>query len=474
MAVRSRCYNGYQGGCRPERGDMEPVLPMRDAEFAPPGREIAASGAPGESGLPVLGHTLEFLWRTKPLLDRMRERHGPNFRMRVLSNHLLVIGAPDDVREILLDRDRNFSSERGWHPSIGKLFARGLMLRDFDDHRVHRRIMQTAFRSEAMRGYVETMQPQIGATIARWPRELRLYPALKQLTLDLAARIFLGLPLDRESAGVNRAFMAAVAASLAIVRREVPGLAFSRGMRGRRELERFFTELVRRRRDRPGSDLLSELCRSRSDEGERFSDAEIVDHMIFLMMAAHDTTTSSLASVVHALVAQPEWQARVREDIAEHDAPISWDDRTALPLLDRCFDEAIRLCPPVPFVARRSLRACRIGGFEVPANTQVAPSSLVTHRLPEYWSEPERFDPDRFLPERAEHSAHSHLYYPFGGGPHICIGLHFARIQVKTVLNELLRRHRVRAADPTRPSRFAAVPIAYPRDGLPVVLEPGA
>jgi cytochrome P450 len=404
-------------------------------------------------------------------MQRLRARHGANFRMRVLGNHLLVIGAPDSVREVLLDRDKNFSSERGWYQSIGKLFARGLMLRDFEEHRVDRRIMQTAFRTEAMRGYVETMQPQISAAIARWPRELRLYPALKQLTLDLASRIFLGLPLDRESTEVNRAFVAAVAASLAIVRREVPGLAFSRGMRGRRTLERFFGQLVRQRREHPASDLLSELCRSRSDEGERFSDREIVDHMIFLMMAAHDTTTSSLASVVHELLEQPDWQERVRDDIVARDAPLSWDDRAALPVLDRCFDEALRLRPAVPFVARRSLRACRIGEFEVPANTQLGVASLVTHHLPEYWSRPDRFDPDRFLPERAEHTAHSHLYYPFGGGAHNCIGLHFARIQVKAVLNELLRHHRVRAAVPGHRTRFAAVPIPYPRDGLPVILE---
>jgi len=96
----------------------------------------------------------------------------------------------------------------------------------------------------------------------------------------------------------------------------------------------------------------------------------------------------------------------------------------------------------------------------------------VTHRLPEFWSSPDRFDPDRFSPERAEHTKHTHLYYPFGGGAHVCIGLHFARIQVKAVMNELLGRYRiVNPRRAQRPRSFASVPMAYPRDGLPVVLE---
>jgi cytochrome P450 len=97
----------------------------------------------------------------------------------------------------------------------------------------------------------------------------------------------------------------------------------------------------------------------------------------------------------------------------------------------------------------------------------------VTHRLPDYWSHPDRFDPDRFAAGRAEHSAHSHLYYPFGGGAHVCIGLHFARIQVKVVMSELLGRYRLRDARRAAGARaLSAVPIPYPRDGLPVVLEP--
>jgi cytochrome P450 len=429
---------------------------------------------PGDSGRPLVGHTLDFLWRTQALMDDLRARHGANFRMRVFGRPVLILGSPDAVREVLLDKEKNFSSERGWGPSIGELFAGGLMLRDFDDHRINRRIMQSAFRAEAMRAYVDTMNAHIPSAIAGWARELPLYPALKQLTLDLASRIFLGLALGNDSKAVNRAFVAAVAASIATVRQPLlPMTTYGRGLRGRRLLERMFAKLIRERRQNPGTDLLSQLCQAKSDEGERFSDREISDHMIFLMMAAHDTTTSSLSSVVHSLLDNPVWLGRVRDEIrGRGGAQITWDDRASLPVLDRCFDEALRLFPPAPFLPRQPIRACTIAGLDVPADTPIASSALVTHRLPEYWKDASRFDPDRFAPPRAEHTAHSHVYYPFGGGAHVCMGLHFARIQVKAVLSALLSRYDLKTPRPVRARRLAAVPIPFPRDGLPVVLQP--
>jgi cytochrome P450 len=436
-------------------------------------RALESAPIPGDSGRPLVGHTLDFLWRTQGLMDDMRARHGANFRMQVFGRPVLILGSPEAVREVLLDKEKNFSSKLGWGPSIGELFAGGLMLRDFDDHRINRRIMQSAFRADAMRGYVDTMTAHIPSAIASWPRELQFYPALKQLTLDLAARIFLGLTLGGDTKAINRAFVAAVAASIAPVRSSLPITTYGRGLRGRRVLERLFTKLIRERRQAPGNDLLSQLCQAKSEEGERFSDREISDHMIFLMMAAHDTTTSSLSLVVHSLLENPTSLARVCDEVrARGGVRVRWDDRDKLPVLDGCFDEALRMFPPAPFLPRLTLRACTIAGLPVPANSPVAPSALVTHRLPEYWTAPDRFDPDRFSAPRSEHTAHSHLYYPFGGGAHVCMGLHFARIQVKAVLSELFGRYDIRTPRPVRARRLSAVPIPFPRDGLPVILQP--
>jgi cytochrome P450 len=388
---------------------------------------------------------------------------------------VLVVGEPDLVREVLLDRDKNFSSRMGWHHAIGELFARGLMLRDFDEHRFHRRIMQTAFRAEAMRGYLERMNPLIERGISSWHDrpDFRFYPAIKQLTLDLAADVFLGVPLGTAADRLNRSFVDAVQASIALLKHEMPPFAYWRGMRGRRFLERYLSEQVSERRanGHDGGDLFSELCRATSEDGDRFDDREIVDHMIFLMMAAHDTTTSSITTLVWSLAQHPEWQERLRDEARGLGSPwLGYDQRDAPREASWAFQEALRLYPPVPFIGRRTVRACRLGELDLPANAAINVCSLVTHFLEDWWSEPQRFDPERFSPARAEDRRHSHSYYPFGGGAHMCLGMHFAHLQVKAFLHQFLLRYRA-VLSPGQRVEMVPIPIPKPKDGLPLRLE---
>jgi cytochrome P450 len=437
-----------------------------------PSLEVEHGPVPGDKGWPVLGNTIAFVRNTRELIDGLRQRHGANFWLRVFGTTVLIVGGPAEARELLLDRDKNFSSMMGWKVTLGALFKGGLMLRDFDEHAGPRRIAQVAFRSSAMQQYVATMTPMIERWVAGLPAQLACYPALKQLTLDLASQVFAGVALGAEADALKGAFTSLVAASVAVIKRDVPGLSFSRGLRARRELERFFRARLADRRSQHGGDMFSQLCHARSDEGEQFSDDDIVDQMIFLMMAAHDTTTSSLSTLVYALAREPSSQERVRAEILAH-APSGArrGDRDQLPLLDSCFNEALRLYPPVPFLGRRSVRACRVGTLHIPANTQIGISSLVTHRLAEHWPDPDRFDPERFTGTRGEALVKSPAYYPFGGGAHTCIGLHFARIQVQLVLQALLRRYRIELVKPAHHTRMSDVPIPFPRDGLPVRLS---
>lgn len=426
---------------------------------------------PGEDGPPLIGHTLEFVRDARGLVRRMVAAHGLDFRIRLFGFPALVVGHPDQVREVLMDREKRFSSDLGWRHAIGELFARGLMLRDFEEHRVHRRIMQSAFRADALRAYLEMMNPIIERGLRRWdPGELRFYPAIKELTLDIAAEVFVGVELGPEADRINQAFVDAVAASVALIKYEVPFSSYRRGMNGRRRLERFFAERIGERRGSDERDMFSEFCRARSDSGERYSDQEIVDHMIFLLMAAHDTTTSAITSMIWALAQNQEWQERAREECRAAGTALQWDDKDSLPLVDQVFKEALRVFPPVPFIGRRLIEDARIGDHELPANSAIDVCSLVTHFSDEHWSEPQRFDPERFSPQRAEDRGHSHQYYPFGGGAHTCIGMHFAFLQVKAFMTQFLDAFRVRL-HPGYELDMKPIPIPKPSDGLPVVLE---
>ncbi|MDR3418800.1 MAG: cytochrome P450 [Nevskia sp.] len=428
---------------------------------------------PGTGRGLIVGDALAFV--ADPL-KFVRDRHaafGPISRTYFPFEAGVVLLSADGNEFVLRDRAQNFSAHLGWEPLLGRLFRRGLMLRDGDDHRLQRRLMQPAFRKEALAGYLERMTPRIVRETARWGQRpgFRFYPAIKRLTLDIAADVFLGLELQSEVDQVNRDFATVVEASLALVRVPVLGRKYARGLEARSRLERFLAARIPERRNGNGSDLFSQMCRTVSESGERYSDEEIVDHLIFLMMAAHDTTTSALTTIAYALARQPQWQERLRETVQELDRlEVQPDDLSRLEPVEWVLHEALRLYPPLPAIARRTVRDCEIHGFSIPANVAVSVYPIFTHHDPQWWTEPERFDPERFSPARGEDRRHGFAWVPFGGGAHMCLGMHFAEMQVKAVLVPLLRQWRLGIpADYRVPYQLA--PIAKPRDGLPMSLQ---
>jgi cytochrome P450 len=236
----------------------------------------------------------------------------------------------------------------------------------------------------------------------------------------------------------------------------------------------YFNRQIPLRRERGGDDLFSQLCRATWEDGSLLSNADIVDHMSFLMMAAHDTLTSSLTSFVYRLAANPLWQERVREDVrglklaAAEPLPFSrLDDLT---LTEMAFKEAMRLAPPVPSLPRRAMRDFEFMGYRIPAGAGININPLYTHHMPQIWPDPERYDPLRFNAE-ASRARHKFAFVPFGGGAHMCLGLNFAYMQAKCFTLHFLNRFRVAIAPDYRPA-WKMWPIPYPRDGLHVTLAP--
>ncbi len=430
-------------------------------------------GLPGDGGRAQVRDTLQQLRDMHRFMRTRRERFGPNFAHGYFGFVPFAVGEPELVRELLLDRGSNFSSRMGWDFSIGELFEGGLMLRDFDDHRAQRNIMQSAFRPAAMHGYLEIINPIVDDVLTAWSSHgtFRFYPAAKQLGLRIAAELLLGVSLDaRQGRKIGNAFIKAVHAAVAIVRRPIPPTLYWRGMRARAFLKDYFTSQIKSRRQSERTDMFSQLCRAADDNGDRLSDDEIAQHMIFLVLAAHDTTASAITTSIWALGKHPEWQDRIRAEVVVHPSPVMrYEDRDSLLETEWVFKEAIRLQPPVPFMMRRTVREVQLGPYALPKNMTVAPVSLITHYLPEWWTEPMRFDPLRFSPDRAEHKRHPGLYYPFGGGAHMCLGVHLATMQGKAFLYQFARRFEV-SLPAKRSTRFQVVPIPHPVGGLPVQL----
>lgn len=444
----------------------------------PPPKRNSLTHIPGDEGWPIIGKTLETLADPKGHTAQNARKYGLVFRTYTFGESSVVLLGPEANELVMFDQQKMFSSEHGWHNVMGRLFPRGLMLRDFDEHRRHRKALSVAFKAGPMQSYLAGLDKGIAARVATWKRQagdMLVYPAMKQLTLDLAATAFLGADIGPEVDEINKAFIDMVAAIVAPIRWALPGTQMARGVAGRKRVVAYFSEQIPIRRAKPGGeDLFSHLCRATHEDGALLSDQDIVDHMSFLMMAAHDTLTSSLTSFVGELAARPEWQDKLRAEVSglglAPDEPASLKDLDALPLTEMAFKEALRLKPPVPAMPRRATRDFTFKGFDIPAGTMVGVDQLFTHHMEDIWIEPDTFDPTRFADE-AQRNRHRFAFVPFGGGAHMCLGLHFAYMQAKCFARHFLQNLSV-TLPPGYTPKWQMWPIPKPRDGLRVVVKP--
>ena len=354
--------------------------------LTPPKRN-SLTHIPGDEGWPIIGKTLDVLADPKGQVERMSAKYGLVYRSHIFGETSLVLLGPEANELVLFDQAKLFSSTHGWGQVLGLLFPRGLMLLDFEEHRLHRRALSVAFKSGPMKSYLAALDTGIAAQVKKWkaqPGPMLFYPAMKQLTLDLAATSFLGAEIGPEVDEITRAFVDMVAASISVIRKPLPGTKMARGVRGRERIVAYFSEQIPIRRNKGGGeDLFSQLCHATHENGALLSTQDIVDHMSFLMMAAHDTLTSSLTSFVGALASHPHWQTRLRDEVGAlgiaADEPTSFDNLEAMHLTEMAFKEAMRLKPPVPSIPRRAVRDFNFKGYAVPAGIVVAVNPLFTH-----------------------------------------------------------------------------------------------
>jgi cytochrome P450 len=444
---------------------------------APASPALPASAIPRPGFARVAANLLSLRGGRVDMLTPLRRLHGQygDVVMQQVGGFRSVnLFGPEANRTVLLDQGRIFSARKPWDMIMGRIFSNGLLLRDGDDHKHHRKIMHTAFTRPALRSYAEHMNPTIEAALEDWGRQpgpLVAFRAYKALTLDMAASIFVGVDLGPGTARMNQAFEDMVAASMSRVRLRIPGLEFYRGLVGREGLVRTFRELLPKKRAGGGADMFTRLCHAETDDGRRLADEEIVDHMIFLMMAAHDTTTSTLTSMTYELARHPAWQERVREECrALGKDRLEFEDLGRVSSLGLVMKETLRRYPPLPVIPRVAMREFEFGGYRIPAGSMLVVAPIHTHHMEEWWPDPFRFDPERFTPERAEDAQHTHVWVPFGGGPHHCLGLRFAETQVKLVMHQLVLRYRWNVPAGYR-MPVQQAPISKPRDGLPIRLE---
>lgn len=432
---------------------------------------------PGSYGaLPYIGNTLELFKDLLGFVDKCYQEHGEISKICIGGVKGLLILGPDNFQQVYLDKDKNFSAQMGYEYSLANFYRGALLLRDFDDHKFHRRLFQTAFKTEPMRGYVDILNPMLKASMDSWEgqTDFRFFPAIKKTLLEVGARIFIGVEeLGPEMDKLNEAFLNISDKGLmSLIKLDIPGLKFHKGKQGERYLRQYFTEAIPERRAGNGKDMLSFMAKEKMDDGEFYPVDDLIPQASFLLFAAHDTTTSTLNQMLLFTAQNPEWQERLREESrALGKAQLGYEDLDEMKGLELVFRETLRMSPSVPLMTRRSINDCEIGGHRVPANTQLYIVPIYNHYMEQYWTNPYTFDPERFSPERDEQKSHSFAYMPFGGGAHKCIGMHFASMLVKCFMHQFLLKYEYSLPENYSPKR-ESFPLPKTADGLKLILKP--
>jgi cytochrome P450 family 110 len=234
---------------------------------------------------------------------------------------------------------------------------------------------------------------------------------------------------------------------------------WGRVRRIRRELDAFlFEEFNRRRAEGTAgrNDVLSLLLAARDEDGKPMSDTELRDQMVTLLFAGYETTATSLAFAFHNVLRHPDVLERLRTEVMQG----------RLEFVEATAKETLRLNPVVSEVGRVLSRPMRIGGWDLPAGVAATPCIYLTHRRPDVWPEPERFDPDRFVGRRTS----PYEFLPFGGGVRRCLGMAFALFEMKTVLARVLSRVELRLAAGYRMQPVRRSITLAPSRGMPVIM----
>jgi cytochrome P450 len=454
--------------------------PLRRIAF-----DLSTERAARSSGIPFppgpmsfsLVRTRRFSQNPLPILLRSYERYGPVFSLRLLHSPVVFVLGPEANHFVTVSNASKFRWRDGSMGDLIPLLGDGLLTIDGPYHRQSRKVMLPSFHRERVAQSTDIMIEEITHALDSWApgQTVDLYHWTRALALRIAMRALLGFDADRgEDLHAADEFEEALAfwgRDYLLQTLRGPFSPFAHMQKHRKRLDALIYDEITRRRGsgERREDLMSVLLEATDDAGEPLSDREVRDHLITLLFAGHDTTTSTVTFLVYELLQAPEALARVT---AELDTVLGGREPTAeelvggMPELEAVMDETLRMYPPAWVGPRRAVESFELAGVPVPAGALVNYCSWASHRLPEVFPDPDRFDPTRFTPERKA-ALPKGAYVPFGGGSRTCIGMRFGQLEIKTMATLVLQRFRLELA-PDYDLSIRMMPTLSPRRGLPL------
>jgi cytochrome P450 len=470
---------------------------------------MSSEPVPFESpGVLGLRHMRAFLRDPLGFMTRAARAQGDVAGMRMLGQDYYLLSHPDDVESLLVEHQDDVIKDLDTRRLGSHVLGQGLVNSEGALWRKQRKLMASAFTPRRIRSYAAAMDEITGRNLARWHHgmEVDLHAEMSRITLHIVAAVLFGTDVEDDTERVA-ASMAVLdhffSRSVEQLLRLPPWLPTPNVLRLRgavRRIDQVIYRIIGERRSRehgaaPGAspevlddvpggvadsnvadsgardDVLAALLAARDDGGTGMTDQQLRDECVTLFLAGHETTALALVHALYLLAGHPEIEARFHDEVSavlgapghtDPDLPAS-DAAARLVHTERVLKEAMRLYPPAWAIGREVRRPFALRSRHFDAGAQLAVSQWVLHRDPRWFPAPERFDPDRWLPERAAGIPRM-AFLPFGGGPRICIGNHFAMTEAVLVLARIGQRFRVELPAGTELAFRPSVTLR-PRDG---------
>ncbi|HKQ78576.1 MAG TPA: cytochrome P450 [Blastocatellia bacterium] len=445
---------------------------------------LAAPSVPPPGPKPVIQSVNLFAFRRDPIkfLTNLTNRYGDVVYFQLGPLQVYLINNPDYIRDVLVTHNRNFMKGEGLQRAK-RLLGEGLLTSEGEFHLRQRRLAQPAFHRQRIAGYGKTMVEYAARMSDGWRAgETRdVSREMMRLTLAIAGKTLFDADVESEADEIGEALTTtfelfnSMTLPFAQWLERLPLPATRRFQKARGRLDATIYRIIdeRRKSGEDRGDLLSMLIQARDEEGDGsgMTDEQLRDEAMTIFLAGHETTANALTWTWYLLAQHPEVEARFHAEVDEAlkgSLPTA-EDFPRLRYTEMIFAEAMRLYPPAWIIGRRALGDYQINGYTIPARSILLMSQYVTHHDPRFFSDPFRFDPERWTPEARE-SRPKFSYFPFGGGPRLCIGESFAWMEGALVLATVAQRFRMRLA-PGHPVEMQPLVTLRPKHGMRMILE---
>ena len=439
------------------------------AAIAASRRIVRAARAPSPPATPIFGHARPFQRDPLGFLLATAQSCGPVARLKLGPLTYHFVSEPALVSQILQDRASNYLRDTRSSRSIRLVTGESLLNAEGETWRRHRRLAQPVFHHGRLAELAAVMTRAAADTTGAWAKAARdgiildLASEMSRLTFTAVGRCLFGAELGAQ-AGAIEAALPVLLEELFFRTEHAVRFPLWMPLRRHRNFKRALAVIdevvariitARRSQSNAGSDLLGLLLAARDEDGSALSDHELRNQIVTFLLAGHETTASALTWAFALLAQHPDEQRTIEAELdgvgfAARSPATALEAIPALTRLTAVLQETLRLYPSIWIAERRVVAADEIGGFAIPAKSSVIVAPYVTHRLATHWSEPNMFRPQRFVGGEPR-TLVGDGYFPFGAGPHSCIGQHFAMMEAKIILATLSARFRVRLVEPALP-----------------------